>query len=460
MITEWFQFLKLACCTSETYKMPYIEELVQLPPVSHLPKAETAKMAILRLTTHFEVQTHDNPNMLSTLKLEEDFVEKKWAQLKRASELNEKSCKKAFARQFQQKLSLKAHEEQLQLTEEIKKEGIPLFCLVEDKGQLKDQTFNFYSDQIFATDTGQYYDQEGKLQFVPAYFKNKQRQGEERLAIEQAKNIGAAIQALRSKKGEALIFEGGDIRQMPGRKLFFLGQGQRTEAETAKALAALSDYYVLPIKLLLEQFYHLDCCFLPLPYDAAVIYEGEYCLNEKNEPRLDKKGWPILIEGTATMAAESRALIRKLYPPEKLVLLTKAEALAFATNAAILESIEDKRFKMFVNGSFEEGLQEEEAISLQQWSFTRAHIEEIRELTRHTMDIIEVPYRTMHGSGGSVRCTVQELACSRFALHKKEKKHFFSDRLEHLEKQQNERLKIFKAETKLAEQEPSPSRPY
>lgn len=417
--------------------MPYISTRQELLAIV-IPAAETAKMAIVRPTTHFEVVTADNPDMIRTLEAQQSFIEKRLAEItiplsdaERASKANE------LEREFQRSLTLRAIEEQKGLLAALEVHGIPTFQLVEDKGAMETTRFGFYTDQVFATDTGQYYDVDGQLQFIPSRFKNKQRQGEERLAHAQADNLGAQVHILYSKDGRRLTFEGGDIRQMPGRKLFFVGQGHRSDAETSKAIAEVSGYYVLPIKLLQKQFYHIDCCFLPLPNDAAVIYEGDYLLDGDGGSILDEHGWPVIVPGTETMPVESRALIRTIYAPHQLILISKAEALAFATNAAVLQSSKDGRFKMFVNGESNLVSTDDEpgAIATHRRSFTRAHLAEIHAATQGKMDIIEVPYSTIQRSGGSVRCTVQEVACTQEALRlHKDNPFYFSNRLDHLER--------------------------
>lgn len=417
--------------------MPIIDNSEDLLNILNMiPTAETAKVAVVRPTTRFEIVTADNPDMKRTLENQAQFIQSVLSQIE-GPMTNEERDKKILEckREFQTSLSKRAAEEQKGLFSAMKKEGVHIRTILEDKGRLETAQFDYFTDQIFATDTGQYYDHKGRLSFIPASFKNKQRQGEERLATHQAENLGAIVRPLFSPTGQKLIFEGGDIRQMPGKKLFFIGQGHRSDAETSQSISNITNYFILPIKLLQEQFYHLDCCFLPLPHDAAVIYEGEYELNEMNEKILDKNGWPKLISGTETMTPESRSLIRTLYPVDKLILITKNEALAFATNAALLQSSSDNRFKLFVNGDRSKVSNDENsAIATHQLSYTKDHIEEMINATQETMDIIEVPYSTMHGSGGSVRCTVQEMACTKMAImpHKTNADHFFNtiDRLE------------------------------
>jgi N-dimethylarginine dimethylaminohydrolase len=407
-----------------------------------IPNAETAKIAIVRPTTHFKIETPDNPDMVHTLKLQEAYVEERLTSAIQLAVQNDltitdeqkQNLVRKFQDEFQHDLSQKALKEQNDLIDILKKNEIMTVPLLEDKITLSNSGFDYFTDQIFATDTGQYYfdNDSDELCFIPAHFKNTQRMGEERLAVLQAEHLGAKIKPLVDEKGNQLIFEGGDIRQMPGKKLFFIGQGLdqglRTDPRAAEIIAKMTGYIVLPIVLLKKQFYHLDCCFLPLPRDAAMIYEGEYVLDENNQPKIGCDGMPMLLPGTETMDAKSRALIRHIYPPNKLVTITEAEALAFATNAAVLED-KNGRFKMFVNGEPEAttGLQEQTAIDLleqeklrtQSISLSEKHIKEILEATENKMEIIKTPFNTMHGSGGSVRCTIQEVPCSqkRLALY-------------------------------------------
>lgn len=423
--------------------MPYIDDAETLKGIrDQIPSAETAKIAIVRPTRHFKIMTADNPDMVRTLQQQDIFIEEKLAPIQAylsSKEIAEKT--KQLISEFQLPLSDKAWAEQIFFLKRMREEGVKTLELVEDQGILENNLTDFYTDQIFATDTGQYYDNNRQLTFISGYFKNKQRQGEERLAIAQARNINAKIQSLTLEDGEKLTFEGGDIRQMPGKKLFFIGQGHRSDPRTSETIAKITDYHVIPIELLQEQFYHLDCCFLPLPFDAAVIYEGEYKLDDEGKPQQDNNGWPIIIEDTATMTTESRALIRAIYKPDKLVLINKAEALAFATNAAILQSSTDGRFKMFVNGDRDISITDEnDAIVSQQLSLRAANIKKIKTLTADKMDVIEVPYRTMHYSGGSVRCSVQEVACTKDAFKSHQANPFyFSDGIDALEKNQSQK---------------------
>lgn len=403
--------------------MPYIQEPAILGEIFQsadaIPVSETAKLAMVRPTEHFAIVTADNPDMVRTLQEQDRFVESELSKIATPlSDAEREEHIETFKAAFQKELARRASSEHQGLLHALEAHGIPTAIQVEDKGKMETAEYDFYTDQIFATDTGQYYDNNGKMEFIPSLFRNQQRKGEERLVIEQAKTFGAEVRPLISEKtGEPLIFEGGDIRQMPGRQLFFIGGGHRSDTETSEAIARVSGYYVLPVVLLQEQFYHLDCCFLPLPHDSAVIYEGDHQLDENGDVILDEQGWPCLVPGTETMAPESRALIRTIYPPERLVLITREEASAYATNAAVLFNTTTDRFKMFVNGCRDEAIDiEQDAIAKHTISYTDEHMQQIQALTHGQMDIVEVPYVTMHASGGSVRCTIQEVACTTQAL--------------------------------------------
>lgn len=423
--------------------------------LNNIPIAESAKVAVMRPTTHFKVVTGDNPDMKNTLRKQQEFVRQGLLALVNPSEEEVTEKINQLTTAFQKKLSDKAQIEQTALIKEIRSAGIPIRTLWEDKGVLENGHCGFYTDQIFATDTGLYFEKDDELCFIPACFKNPQRQGEERLASANAENMGATVTPLRSRTGESLTFEGGDVRQMIGRKLFFIGQGHRSDPKAAEAIEDASGYTVVPIKLLQEQFYHLDCCFLPLPGDAAVIYEGEYELDGS----LDENGWPKIIAGTATMAPESRARIRQLYPPEKLVLIGYQEALAFATNAVILQHPSSGEYHMFVNGS-DKRQDEKQALAEQKISYTSANLAKIQAVTGNTMTIHQTPYSTMHVSGGSIRCTVLELACKSSAISHPHvgKLGFFSKALDKFERRlQSNGLGFFRGSyTDLCRERPSP----
>lgn len=290
----------------------------------------------------------------------------------------------------------------------MKEQEIKIITLEEDK-YIENNVTYLYPDQVFLTDTGHYLIDESKLHFIPAYFKNQSRRGEEKTPTKLAIQLGATIWPLQQPGEKKLIFEGGDFIQVPNRALFFLGYGQRTEKKAVDVICQIIKNKVIPIKLLRKEFFHLDCCVLPLPNDALILYEGDYIKSANGNFILDKNGLPLLQQGSQTITDESRCLLREIYGLEKIILLSTAEAFAFGANAVILKSNADKRYKMFVNGDTK-GRQIEESVAVQKHliSYFSHTKKKILELTENLMDIIEIPYTSLHDSYGSVHCTVEE----------------------------------------------------
>ncbi|STX28485.1 Amidinotransferase [Legionella beliardensis] len=341
----------------------------------------------------------ENPNT-AILRLTRNFGLKKE---------NEPPNKKLTAKEkAKRKHASLVYEEMSNLMEKMKEQGIKVITVGEDK-YIKNEVTYLYPDQVFLTDTGHYFVDESKLHFVPAFFKYKSRRGEEETPTKLAAALGATIWPLQQFDEKKIIFEGGDFIQAPNRSLFFLGYGQRTEKRAIDAMRQIIKKTVIPIKLLRKEFFHLDCCVLPLPNDALVLYEGEYIKDANGHFILDKRGLPLLKPGSQTMTEASRCLLREIYDVEKIILLSTAEALAFGANAVILKSDTDNRYKLFVNGD-SKGREIEESIALQNhlisyFSHTKT---KILEVTENMMDIFEVPYKSLHYSYGSVHCTVEE----------------------------------------------------
>lgn len=90
-------------------------------------------------------------------------------------------------------------------------------------------------------------------------------------------------------------------------------------------------------------------------------------------------------------------------------MLSTPEAYAYGTNGLILKSDADNRYKMFVNG--EPTIKERDNdlhIYNHLFSLTGKTKNKILNLTKNIMDIIEVPYTSLHRSYGSVHCTIEE----------------------------------------------------
>lgn len=200
-----------------------------------------------------------------------------------------------------------------------------------------------------------------------------------------------------------------NLRQMVGRKLIFIGQQANTKKPAPENIKLHANYSCISIKLTNDEFQNLDDCFLPLPNDAALIYEGEYARTSQGKLELDANNWPVVIESSATMDKQSRALIRSIYPQEKLITISKAEALAHATNAVVLQSPINGRYKLFVNGKRSANIfVESNAIAKQLLSMHYTTIKKIIEITNNIVDVIEIPYKKMHSCGHSVSSTIIE----------------------------------------------------
>lgn len=83
----------------------------------------------------------------------------------------------------------------------------------------------------------------------------------------------------------APLFEGqGDALWHPGRRLLWLGWGQRSSVEAAPALAEATGVPVLALELRRPEFYHLDTCLCLLAEDAALACREAFTV----------EGWELL----------------------------------------------------------------------------------------------------------------------------------------------------------------------
>jgi N-dimethylarginine dimethylaminohydrolase len=380
-------------------------------------KSEVNRFVIVREPTYFSVDTGDNPFMIESIKTwESEAVQKATLAYEdekiNAESLNKEDFIKQYALEYIQKkkqaVALQAIAEHANLVKAYRKHQIPCFTLLPEKGKLSNHQFAHKTDEVFSTDTGQYYF-DTKLHFIPGNLANPQRYGEERLAVSQATNhLKATLHYLKHPKTGALLkFEGGDIRQAPGRKLFFVGFGHRNDPNVIEAIRNIfgPDYTIVPIELLQPKYYHVDCCFLPLFDDHALVYEGEYQLDADHKMIMEKSDpfdstspeWPVLIPGTATMSNESRRIIRQLYDDQHLILITEKEAASFAANAVAVKVSKngiEKNVMFFPAGSLEK-----ETLAKIESKIPNAIVEQIK-------------FDTMHYSGGSIRCATQEVPCS------------------------------------------------
>lgn len=244
------------------------------------------------------------------------------------------------------------------------------------------------------------------------------------IPVRLVNQVNGKTNQLHPNNNQSSSPEGSNIRQMIGRKLVFMGYKANAKQ---KACASHANFSIVPVELTNPEFPNLDDCFLPIPNDAAVIYEGEYVIDDNGEYQLDTNSWPVIIPGTETMSIASRELIRNIYPAKKLILISKAEATAHATNSVVLQSPCNGRYKLFVNGKRNSSIYiESSAIANQLLSLHYSTIKKIITITNNTADVIEVPYSAMHSAGKSVSSTILELASANDCFtNNKSKSSFF-----------------------------------
>lgn len=357
----------------------------QIPKLEELPRSDDIGGFIVRKPIYYSVDIANNPDMKRTIeKFEKDALKSFYLYAKSKNlchtNKNYKTIKKEFVKKSINSsivelryTAIKQHEN---LIKAFKREKVNYRFFMNEKGK---------TDEVFATDTGKLVVFNQKPKFISAKFTNSNRRGEEKsahLLMEGQLNI--PVVNLKDDNGQTLHFEGGDCRKMPGFNVWFLGGGFRNGNnmglpkdilfKNATAFAKTSDSIVLPILLKDPEFYHLDCCFLPLGKDSdgkpwAVIYEGE-----PNKPSIEK---------------ESLNLIRKLYGNNHLIKITRKEAKNFATNAVVVRKSDSQKLIFVHKNAYEKE--------------TKSKLESL------DYKIVEVKYDAMHKSGGSIRCSSQEI---------------------------------------------------
>ena len=349
-----------------------------------LPRGDQFGGVILRKPLNFKVELSSNPDMERTKKAFQEKAEKEFEKEFGSSYDGDKLNPDKFKRDFivrrideyMYELSEKAKLQHAKLVEQFKKEGIKYRFFINEEGK---------SDQVFATDIGKLTTVNGNAVFILANFKNNNRKGEEVAAnIMFEGMLKIPVAKLKNKNGQDIVFEGGDARMVPDYNVWFLGGGFRTGAnsgdiktslcQAAEAFADKASATVIPLVLRDKEFYHLDCCFLPLTRDSngnpwAIIYEGE-----KDNPTFDK---------------ESLALIKKLYGEEYLIKITRDEAKKFATNCVVLKNAKN-----------------ENCIFVHRDAYSEKTKQKLKILG---YKIVELDYDAMHKSGGSIRCSCQEI---------------------------------------------------
>lgn len=152
---------------------------------------------------------------------------------------------------------------------------------------------------------------------------------------------------------QTLCFEGtGDALLQPDAGRIWFGHGIRSDVAALPRLQRCFDEEVIPLKLVMPSFYHLDTCLCPLPGGAVMYYPP-------------------------ALAAESRLRLYRLLPARLRIEVDREDAHAFACNALVLGS------SVILN---------------------RASPALRRRLTAHGLDVIECDVSEFMRAGGAVKC--------------------------------------------------------
>lgn len=152
------------------------------------------------------------------------------------------------------------------------------------------------------------------------------------------------------------LFEGmGDLIPHPKKKLLYGGYGFRTEQSAYQEISELLDTSIICLKLINENFYHLDTCFVPLGENSVMLLKEAF-------------------------DAESYRMVESLF--SKIYHIPKKEAIeGFALNAHIVFA-------------------EKEKVALLQ----KGNIETYKILESEGIKVIETDTSEFIKSGGSVFC--------------------------------------------------------
>jgi len=148
-----------------------------------------------------------------------------------------------------------------------------------------------------------------------ARFRHPERQGEEAVfrsvfARLQARGLVREVVDLP----EGVLQEGaGDAIWDAGRRLFWVGYGQRSTRGSVAAIRKTFGEEAVGLELASDRFYHLDTCFCPLSGGQVLYYPPAF-------------------------TPQSLAAIRERVPPELRIEASAEEAAAFCVNAVNLGS--------------------------------------------------------------------------------------------------------------------------
>jgi N-dimethylarginine dimethylaminohydrolase len=153
---------------------------------------------------------------------------------------------------------------------------------------------------------------DGKV--LPARFRHLERQGEEpvfRTVFNRLLTRGLVSEIVDLPDG--VLQEGaGDAIWDAGRKLFWVGHGQRSTRGSAAAIRRAFGQEVVALELVSDRFYHLDTCFCPLAGGEVLYYPPAF-------------------------TAEALAAIRERVPEALRIEATAEDAAAFCVNAVNLD---------------------------------------------------------------------------------------------------------------------------
>jgi len=147
-----------------------------------------------------------------------------------------------------------------------------------------------------------------------ARFRHPERQGEEAVfrsvfARLQARGLVREVVDLP----EGVLQEGaGDAIWDAGRRLFWVGYGQRSTRGSVAAIRKTFGEEAVGLELASDRFYHLDTCFCPLSGGQVLYYPPAF-------------------------TPQSLAAIRERVPPELRIEASAEEAAAFCVNAVNLD---------------------------------------------------------------------------------------------------------------------------
>lgn len=238
-------------------------------------------------------------------------------------------------------------------------ENLRLTYLLHDVPFIESISTPGQTDAVFFTDVGKQINNDMLL----ASFHNSRRKDEELTMYVISKSLGLNPVKLVNADGKPAPFEGGDIRKGPD-QTYFIGHGFRTDkqVETSIGLAYIVD--TCPVQNTNFDVYHIDCWFNPLDESHALLWVGDP-------------------DARATTQRDRRKLEDR-FGKDNILYLSKEETMNFATNSVVIDR------KIFVNSnSFSTATK----AKLAAWGYT----------------IVETDYSAFHASGGSVRCSTNEL---------------------------------------------------